>query len=355
MSGTGTGTGTTRLVPVLPNHRFDEAALQRYLRGRLPGFEGSMAVSQFQGGQSNPTYHLQTPAGAYVLRKKPPGKLLPSAHAVDREYRVMKALAGSDVPVPAMHLLCEDEGVIGQMFYVMEHVEGRHFFDLLLPGIPPAERRAMHLGAAEVLARLHGVDYRAVGLGDFGRPEGYVARQVARWSKQYEGSRFEDNPDMDGLIAWLRAQPVPPDESTIAHGDFRLHNVLFHPLAPRVIAVIDWELATIGHPIGDLAYCCAPYYVPGGDARGLGGEDLDALGIPAESDIKAAYCRAAGRDALPGWRYFVVFALFRSAAIRAGVYKRALEGNAVNPDATRVGLSYRGVARAGRELTQQAG
>jgi aminoglycoside phosphotransferase (APT) family kinase protein len=330
-------------LPVSPNHRFDEAALARFLRGKLPGFDAQIEVRQFQGGQSNPTYRIGTPAGTYVLRKKPAGKLLPSAHAIDREFAVMRALAGQ-VPVPKMYLLCDDESVVGQPFYVMEHIDGRVMPDARLLDALRDERRALCLELATVLARLHRVDYKAVGLGEFGRSEGYVARQLARWSKQYVASRVEDNADMDRLIAWLEANLPPNDESSVVHGDYRTHNVLYARQEPRIAAVLDWELATIGHPLADLAYCCLPYHLPPEDARGFQGESPQALGIPSEEEMTSAYCREAGRSELPHWRYMLAFSLFRSAAFRAGVYRRACDGTASNPQALDFGRRFRGTA-----------
>jgi aminoglycoside phosphotransferase (APT) family kinase protein len=332
------------LVEVLPNHRFDEAALKRYLNGRVPGFDGDITVRQFQGGQSNPTYHVQTAAGAYVLRKKPGGKLLPSAHAVDREYRVMKALQGTGVPVPVMRLLCEDESVIGQMFFLMDHVPGRVPGDPLLPGLDAAERRETYLEGARVVAKLRGVDWRAAGLEGFGKPEGYVARQLARWQKQYEAGKVEENEHMAKLAAWLAARVPVQDEAVIAHGDSRIGNMIFAFDSPKVLALLDWELATIGHPLGDLSYMCMVYYMPADDPRGFRGQDYRALGIPSEDELKQEYCRAAGRGGLPDWDFFMVFSLYRIAAIRAGIYKRAIDGNAANRDALQVGTAYRGLA-----------
>jgi aminoglycoside phosphotransferase (APT) family kinase protein len=336
---------------VLPSHGFDEDAIARYLRGKLPGFDAAFEVKQFQGGQSNPTYRITTRAGSYVLRKKPAGKLLPSAHAVDREFAVMRALAGQ-VPVPRMHLLCEDEAVIGQAFYVMEHVEGRILRDARLLDAPAGERRALCLELVGVLARLHRVDPRAVQLEGFGRPEGYIARQLSRWSKQYAASRIEENADMGRLIPWLEENLPAGDESAIVHGDYRSYNVIFAPRDPRIVAVLDWELATIGHPLADLAYFCLPYYLPPDDLRGFRGESPQSLGIPPEEDLTAAYCREFGRSDLPDWRYFLVFSLYRSAAIRAGVYKRAHDGTASNPDAIEAGVRYRGTAACAWELAQ---
>jgi len=333
------------------SHRFDEGGLARHLRGRLAGFEGDIEITQFQGGQSNPTYLIATSAGRYVLRKKPAGKLLPSAHAIDREFAVMCALNGL-VPVPHMHLFCDDESVIGQSFYIMEHVEGRVMPDARLLDAPRAERRALCFELVTVLARLHRVGYRAVGLEGFGRPEGYLARQLARWSKQYAASRFEDNADMERLIPWLEANLPVSEESSIVHGDYRSYNVIFAPQESRIAAILDWELATIGHPLADLAYCCLPYYLPADDARGFQGESPDALGIPSEEELTGAYCREADRTDIPNWRYFLVFSLFRSAAIRAGVYKRALDGTAANPKALAAGASYRGAAASAWQLAQ---
>ena len=343
--------GVPELVPVLPNHRFDEAALVRYLRDHLPDFAGEMAVRQFQGGQSNPTFHLTAGARAYVLRKKPPGKLLPSAHAVDREYRVMRALAETAVPVPRMHLLCPDESVIGQMFYVMDYVPGRVFADRALPGCTPAERAAMYDDMNRVLAALHGVDWRAVGLEGFGRPEGYFSRQIARWSKQYEASRVEDVASMEHLMRWLPEQVPPADEATIAHGDYRLGNLLFHPTEPRVAAVLDWELATIGHPLADLGYNVLTYRLPA-SAGGAPEAEMVALGIPSEAEYVAAYCRRTGRAGVPELRFVVVFSMFRLAAIVAGVYRRALDGNAADARGLERGAMFREIADRAWEIAQ---
>lgn len=352
----GIPTQAEQLVPVLPQHRFDEAALIRYLNGRVPGFEHADAIQfrQFQGGQSNPTFHAQTPAGAYVIRKKPPGKLLPSAHAVDREFTVMHALAGSAVPVPKMYLLCTDESVIGTMFFVMQHVAGRALHDPLMPDVATAaERREMNLEVARTLARLHRVDYKAIGLESYGRPERYAERQVSRWSKQYLTARVEENQDMERLIGWLEKHVPERDEAAIAHGDFRCHNVIYHPTQPRIVAVIDWELSTIGHPLADLSYCVMPYHLAADDIRGFRGADIKSLGIPTEDEIKAEYCREAGRTDLPGWEFFVVFSLFRTAAIRAGIFARAKQGNAVNSEALEVGSRYRQAAARGWEMAQR--
>jgi len=350
----GAAPGGPELVAVLPAHRFDEAALARYLRGQLPGAGERIAVRQFQGGQSNPTFHLAAAGCEYVLRKQPPGHLLPSAHAVDREFRVIQALAGTAVPVPRVHLLCRDPGVIGTMFYIMDYVPGRVFLDRRLPGCAPAERRAMYDDMNRVLAALHQVDWRARGLTDFGRPQAYVARQVARWSRQYAACRWEAFPPMERLIEWLPAR-VPPDaQASIVHGDYRLGNLLFHPAEPRVVAVLDWELATLGDPLADLAYNLLTARLPE-SSGGVAEAELVALGIPGEAEYAAAYCRRTGRADAPGLEFMIVFAMFRLAAIVAGVYRRALDGNAADARAIERGAAFRDLAQRAWEYAQAIG
>ena len=320
------------LVPVLPAHRFDEAALARYLRSR--GIEGELQIRQFQGGQSNPTFHLSTADHEYVLRKKPPGKLLPRAHEVEREYRVMSALADSEVPVPRTRLLCTDESVIGTAFFVMDYVPGRVFPDRVMRAGTPAERAAVYEDLARVLAALHRVDWRAVGLDGFGRPQGYMQRQVALWTRQWEAARVEEMPAMDRLAEWLPEHLPSDDEvSCIAHGDYRLGNVLIHPTEPRVVAVLDWELSTIGHPLADVGYACLTYHLPAGPGghTGVAGEDLTGTGIPDERAFVAGYCRHAGRRVPGSLDLFVVFSMFRLASIAAGVWRRGLDVNASDP------------------------
>ena len=320
------------LRPVRDAHRFDEARLAAYLSDHLPGFAPPMTVRQFEGGQSNPTFLLETAGGPFVLRKKPPGDLLPSAHLIEREYRIMSALAGSGVPVPAMQLLCEDTDIIGTSFYVMAQVTGRVFRNPALPESEPDERTALYDAMNDALARLHAVDWRRAGLADFGKPERYLARQTDRWSRQYRASMTEEIAAMDRLIDWL-PRHLPEDEDiAIAHGDFRLENLIFHPTEPRVLAVLDWELSTLGHPLSDLAYNCMTYHFPaeGISFPGLGGLDVGALGMPTEADYLAAYCRRTGRDDIPDWSVFLAFSLFRMAAILQGVYARALQGNAAS-------------------------
>ena len=338
-------------VPVVPQHRFNGRRLAAYLREVLPGFEGGFDIRQFEGGQSNPTYRIDTSVGVYVLRKKPAGRLLPSAHAIEREFAVMRALEGT-VPVPRMLHLCNDEGVIGEIFYVMEHVAGRVMPDARLLDAVPAERRDLSLELVRVLARLHAADHRTLGLEDFGRPAGYVARQLARWSKQYAAARVEENTDMDRMIGWLEENLPANEVSAIVHGDYRSHNVVFVPSASRIAAILDWELATIGHPIADLAYCCLPYHLPPDDIRGFRGAVPGDLGIPSEDEMISAYCQEAGWSDVPNWRYFLAFALFRSAAIQAGVLKRAKDGTAADARAVEIGARYRGTAACAWRLAR---
>ncbi|MEN2979698.1 phosphotransferase [Tistrella bauzanensis] len=328
------------LVPVREALRLDEAALSAYLTGRLPELDpADLRILQFEGGQSNPTYLLESAGRRYVLRKKPPGKLLPSAHMVEREYRFIAGLADSDVPVPRAYLLCEDTDVIGTAFYVMDYVEGRVLTDPLLPGLSPAERGATYDELNRVMAALHKVDFAAAGLSDMGKTSDYLARQISRWSRQYEASKTHEIPAMDKLIAWLGAN-IPADDSvSIVHGDFRLANVIFHPTEPKILAVLDWELATLGHPLGDFAYNAMFYSLPAGDEGfpGLGGADLAALGVPGEDAYVAAYCRRTGRDHIDNWAFYKAFAMFRLSAILQGVYHRGISGNASSERARLVG------------------
>ena len=343
------------VTPVRENHRFDEASLERYLRERMPDFRGPLTVRQFVGGQSNPTFLLQTPDARFVMRKKPPGTLLQSAHQVEREFRIIKALAATDVPVPRAHLLCEDAGVIGTAFFVMDFVEGRIMRDPMMPGSSSRERAACYDSMNDVLARLHKVDFRAVGLGDYGRPQAYVQRQLARWSKQYEASKIDEIPEMDRLIEWLGRNIPAADETTIAHGDYRIENIVFHPVEPRVVAVLDWELSTLGHPLGDLAWACRAYHCPPGidGVSSFQGLDLPAYGIPTEEEFVAAYCRRVGRAGVPDLMFFVAFSFFRGAAISQGIAMRAKLGNASGPDAALRGAKARVTAELGWEVAQK--
>lgn len=343
------------LVDVLAAHRFDEAALGRYLRLHLPDMDERLSFRQFQGGQSNPTFLLESAGRRYVLRKKPPGKVLPSAHMVEREYKVIRALSEhTRVPVPPVRLLCEDERIIGTAFYVMDHVPGRIFNHPALDELAAQDRQAVHMAAVDTLAELHRVDVEAVGLSDFGKAQGYFARQVKRWSGQYQASRTGDMPAMEQLMQWLPEQAPQRDECAIAHGDFRLGNLIFDPEAPTVAAILDWELSTLGHPLADLAYFCLPYHLPAGvdGLRGLIGIDLQARGLPSEQQVLERYCRQSGRGEVADWHVFLAFSLFRLAAILQGVYARALQGNASNADALQVGQRASLLAEAGWHIAQ---
>ncbi len=344
------------LTPVRENHRFDEARLDHYLHDSMPNFRGPLTVRQFVGGQSNPTFMLETPAARFVMRKKPPGTLLPSAHAVEREYRIIKALAATDVPVPRAHLLCEDASVIGTSFFVMDFVEGRIMRDPMMPDSNPRERAACYDSMNDVLALLHKVDFRAVGLGDYGRPQAYVQRQLARWTKQYEASKLDEIPEMDQLIDWLNRHVPTEDETSIAHGDYRIENLIFHPIEPRVVAVLDWELSTLGHPLSDLAWASRAYHCPPGidGVSSFQGIDLKALGIPGEEEFVAAYCRRVGRARVPDLTFFVAFSFFRGAAIAQGIAMRAKLGNASGPDAALRGAKARQTAEIGWAITQRS-
>ncbi|HSN81000.1 MAG TPA: phosphotransferase [Polyangiales bacterium] len=325
--------------PVREAHRFDEARLDAWLADNVEGYTGSLQVLQFKGGQSNPTFWLADRERQYALRKKPPGKLLQSAHAVDREYRVMHALRDTDVPTAKMHALCEDESIIGTPFFVMEYVDGRIFWNVQLPDLQPEQRRAVYDELARVLAAIHSVDIDAVGLADYGRPDAYVARQVKRWTKQYLASQTAEVAPMNALIEWLPAN-IPDDEATaLVHGDYRLDNLIFHPTEPRALAVIDWELSTLGHPLSDLAYTCMLYDVMLPKIGGLAGVNFEKSGIPSEDAFVDRYCELAGRDGVPDLAYYKAFSLFRLAAIAQGVYKRSIDGNASSPEASLFGAA----------------
>ncbi len=334
-------------------HTFDTAALAAYLRDHVESFTGDVVVEQFQGGQSNPTYRVTAGTHLYVLRRKPPGHLLPSAHAIEREFRVMSALAGTDVPVARTYALCEDAAVIGTAFYVMEYVEGRVLWDPTLPGMTPPQRAAHYDELNRVISALHRVDFVAAGLGNYGRPGSYVERQVARWSKQYQAAAAERIPAMDRLIEWLPHHVPPGDETCIVHGDYRIDNVIFHPSGPRVLAVLDWELSTLGHPLSDFAYQTMAWRLGPQEFRGLRDCDLAALGIPTEDEYVAAYCRRTSRDAIAHWDIYLIFNMFRIAAILHGVLARALQGNAASMNAIETGGRARRVADVAWEMAQR--
>jgi len=312
--------------------------LEIWLRSHVEGFHGPLAAERFAGGQSNPTYRLDAGSGSYVLRRKPPGPLLPSAHAVDREFRVMGGLAETQVPVPRVYALCEDDAVIGSAFFVMEYLDGRIFWDQRLPEVATAaERSAMFDSMNRVIAALHSVDYEAVGLGDFGRPGNYMARQIARWTRQYHASETETIAAIDALIDWLPRHLPPENLPAIVHGDYRMDNLVFHSTEPRVIGVLDWELSTIGDPIADFAYHAMTWRITPELFRGLAGIDFDEVGIPDENAYVAAYCRRTGRAEIPGWEFYIVYSLFRIAAIVQGIAKRAIDGTAASAEAVEVG------------------
>jgi len=327
-----TNVGTTQ---VRDAHRFDEAALDRWMAANIPSYQGRLRVEQFKGGQSNPTYKIITRTRDYVLRRKPPGQLLKGAHAVEREARVIAALHGAGFPVARIYGLCTDDSIIGTWFYVMEMVEGRVFWDATLPTVDRADRPAYYDAMNAAVAQLHRVDYAAIGLADYGRPGNYFERQIARWSRQYlEDADAGRDPNMDRLVEWLPAHIPDGDETSIVHGDLRLDNVIYHPVEPRILAVLDWELSTLGHPLADFAYNSMMYRVPPHIVAGLGGADLAALNIPSEADYVAAYCRRTGRDTLPGYEFALAFNLFRLSAIFHGIKGRVIRGTASSAEAS---------------------
>ena len=338
------------LTEIRPGHAFDADRMDAYLRTNIDGYKGPYSIQQFEGGQSNPTFLLETVSERYVLRKQPPGELLPSAHAVDREFRVMDALQGSEVPVPRMLSLCEDTSIIGTKFYVMSMVEGRLFTKTALPDLPRNQRRAVYLDMVRILAELHRLDPVSLGLQSFGKPGNYFARQVSRWTRQYQASETEKIKAMDSLIEWLPGHLPSEGKAVIVHGDFRLGNVLLDETSPKVVAVLDWELSTLGDGLADLGYWCQEYYGETSDKPGMiAGQDLNELGIPRESELIKEYCRILKRDDLKNWIFYVIYNLFRSAGIIQGVYKRGLDGNASSTQA----LEYEGVARKRSELAWQ--
>lgn len=321
-------------TPVREAHRIDQAALERWMAEHMAGYRGPLTVEQFKGGQSNPTYKLITPSHSYVLRRKPPGPLLKGAHAIEREAKVLSALGTVGFPVAHIYGLCTDESVIGTWFFVMEMVEGRIFWEASYPGVS-RETRPLYVDALNaVLAQLHSVDYAAIGLGDYGRPGNYFERQIGRWSKQYlEDTDAGRDPHMDKLIAWLPAHIPPGDETSIVHGDLRCDNVIYHPTEPRILAVLDWELSTLGHPLADFSYTAMMYRMPPTIIAGLAGLDLEALNIPSETEYVAGYCRRTGRAAMPDYDFYIAFNFFRLAAIYHGIKGRFVRGNAASAEA----------------------
>ncbi len=335
----------TKEVP--PNLAFDTARLEAWLKTRIPGFKGPVEARQFKGGQSNPTYLLTTPSRRYVLRRKPPGKLLASAHAVDREFRVLSALHREGFPVAQPLVYCDDDSVVGTAFYVMAHVEGRVFWVPALPGLEPSDRAAIYDAMNDTIARLHGFDPAAIGLADFGRPEGYVARQVKRWSEQYRASETETIPEMDRLMAWLPEHVPPTSRPALVHGDYRLDNLILHPSEPRVLAVLDWELATLGDPNADFVYHLMTWLMPvekGGGTGTLLGLDLPALGIPTLEQYAEAYARRMGLSEIPYFETLLAYNFFRLAAILQGIVGRVRDGTASNENAAAMAAEVRPLA-----------
>lgn len=325
--------GTTA---VRDGYAFDEAALSAWMAANVPGYVGPLVVEQFRGGQSNPTYKLITPGKAYVLRRKPPGLLLKGAHAVEREAKVLVGLGKADFPVAHVYGLCTDDSVIGTWFYVMDMIDGRIFWDATVPDVSNAERAAIFDAMNATMAQLHLIDYDAVGLSDYGRPGNYFERQIGRWAKQYlDDTDAGRDPNMDRLIAWLPANiPADDDRTSVTHGDFRIDNMIFHPTEPKVLAVLDWELSTLGHPGADFAYNAMMYRMPPYIVAGLGGADTARLGIPTEAEYVAAYCTRTGRTSLPGYDFYVAFNFFRLAAIFHGIKGRVVRGTASSAQAT---------------------
>jgi len=336
----------------MPMETFDTEKLNAYLEGHVDGFRGLVKAEKFPGGQSNPTWLLSAASGRYVLRSKPQGNLLKSAHAVDREFRVIHALAATGVPVARALHLCEDEDVTGAMFYVMSYEEGRVFWDPALPELGKTERAGYYRELIRVLAAIHNVDIEIVGLGDYGRPGNYYERQISRWTKQYKAAETTVIEQMDTLMDWLPANTPPHDgQNGLIHGDYRLDNLIFHPREARVLAVIDWELSTLGHPLADLAYFCMCLRLPAeGDVRGLAGKDRAALGVLEEKDVIEQYCGYRSIPAIENWHFYLTFSYFRMASICQGVYKRGLDGNASSTRALELGGLVEPMAAAAVEL-----
>lgn len=337
-------------TPVRDGYRFDEACLSEWMAANGAQFSGQLSVEQFSGGQSNPTFRLSTPNESYVLRRKPPGQLLPGAHAVDREARVLAALGKAGFPVPRVYGLCTDEAVIGSWFYVMELVEGRIFWDARLPEVEGADRPAYFDAMNSAIAKLHNYDPVAIGLDDYGKAGNYFARQIGRWSKQYLADELAGrDPNMDAMVKWLPDNIPEGDETRLLHGDFRCDNMIFHPVEPRIIAVLDWELSTLGHPLADFAYHAMMYHMPPEIIAGLKGADLTALNIPPEQDYVAAYCDRVGRRSIPEYNFYIAFNIFRLAAIFHGIKGRMLRGNAASVEASQRAQSFPDLARLARD------
>ena len=342
-------------MPVADRQRFDVDALQAYLKDHLPEFAGPLSIEQFKGGQSNPTFKLITPRRSYTMRAKPGpiAKLLPSAHAIEREYRVIAALGKTEVPVPQVYCLCEDEAVIGRAFYVMEFVDGRVLWEQSLPGLANSERATIYDQMNRVIAALHSVDYQAIGLGDYGKPGNYFARQISRWTKQYQASETEKIAAMDNLIEWLPKHIPDGDETSIVHGDYRLDNLIFARDEPKILAILDWELSTLGHPLADFTYHCMGYEIDPGQFRGIKGIDVASLGIPTLPQYVQAYCRRTGRAGIEHWDFYMAYNMFRLAGILQGIMKRVVDGTAANQRAAEAGRRARPLAERGWEIARR--
>lgn len=339
-----------------PDHlKFDESALDAYMRAHVEGYQGPVRAEKFKGGQSNPTYLLTTPGKSYVLRRKPPGKLLPSAHAVEREYKVMTALGATGFPVPKTYALCEDEGVIGTAFFIMDFVEGRIFWDASLPEVARPDRAPLYHALIDTLAQLHTVDYRKIGLGEYGKPGNYFARQIERWSKQYVAAETATIDEMNNLIKWLPTAIPADDATSIVHGDYRFDNAIIHPAEPKVLAVLDWELSTLGHPLADFTYFLMVWHMPKTVRGGLLGVDLDAEGIPTLDDAVARYSARTGRDGVPDLNFCLAYNMFRLASIAQGVYARALQGNASSTKGVELGAQVPVLAALAWSYARKAG
>ena len=344
---------------VAPQHALDVARLEAYLAAHVEGFKGPLTLRQFKGGQSNPTYQLVTPSRKYVLRRKPPGKLLPSAHAVDREFRIISALYPTGFPVPKPYVLCQDESVAGTMFYVMECVEGRVLWEPQLPGMEPRQRHEIYDAMNETLARLHQTDFEKLGLTDFGKPGNYFSRQISRWGKQYVASETDSIVAMNRLMEWLPAHIPPGERNSIVHGDYRLDNMILHPTEPRVLAVLDWEISTIGDPLADFTYHIMQWRMPpggtGGGTGSLAGLDLKALGIPLEDEYVAMYCKRTGRSGIDNLDFYFAYNFFRLACILQGIIGRVRDGTAASAHATTMAAAVRPLAERGWEYAKRAG
>jgi aminoglycoside phosphotransferase (APT) family kinase protein len=343
--------------PVSERQKFDLGALQEYLRQHVEGFSGDLSIEQFKGGQSNPTFKLTAGGQSYVLRTKPgpAAKLLASAHAIDREFRVMNALNKAGFPAPRQFALCTDESVIGRAFYVMEFVTGRVLWDQSLPGMSNAERAAHYDEMNRVIAQLHTIDYAAIGLAEYGKPGNYFARQIDRWTKQYKASETEKIEAMDNLMEWLPKNIPPGDETSIVHGDYRLDNMIFHPDEPRILAILDWELSTLGHPLADFSYHCMSWHIPSGQFRGIGELDHKALGIPTEDEYIAKYCERTGKTIRKeDFRFYLAYNMFRMAGILQGIMKRYVDGTASSEQALKSGKSARPMAELGWQYASRA-